>query len=281
MRRRHPLYGPRTASRHPGPPRRSRFARFLAGLAIALSAGVAVAADSSPAAWFPLEPGHVARYQTHRDRMLERPGTTVDRQFYHGTSIATVLATTALDAGRIQLRWTHSEREANLTSAVTQRGEEIQSYSVQGGRVLLHGHVWPGVAERRITYDPPRTVLRGPLEPGRRWKVGVLREGGLAIDAKAEVLARESVTIAGQVHPGAIHVQLSGAVTGALEFEDVRYTVREGEYRQDLWLARGVGPLREVVAIDLRAEDADGESLRLSDVVRRTLRPAAERAALP
>jgi len=268
------------ASQGHGSRRRGHLALGLCRVCVTLSillGGAARVAGASD--WFPLDAGRTLLYATHRDRMIERPGEPLARQFFLGTVETSVLGSTASDAGRIQLRVVRSEREANLSSAARPDAGEIQIYSTHGHDVLLHAQIRPGAKPERVAYDPPVEILKGPLEPGRAWHVGVLREGRLEIDAHAEVVGRESVTVAGQRYPETAHVRLRGDVRGSLGSDDDRFTVRQGRFTQDLWLARGTGPVREVTSLDLQLGNDGSESMRLSDVATRTLQTAVASGA--
>jgi hypothetical protein len=260
----------------------------LAGAALGLAAvglGLAVvgaaparASEATWRAWLPLEPGTRLDYALHRDRTTERPGAPLARQFYHGRSRTEVLPERAEDAGRLRVRLFDVEREANLSGAWSRRRQEVTSYSIDRTGVRLHGFER---VDDRHPYDPPLQFLRAPLRAGQSWEVGTLRDGALRVDARAEVVGVESLALDDRSFPDALHVRFEGPVRGKLGSDEDGLVVEEGHYRDDLWLARGVGPIRQVTAIDLRVRDAEGEPLHVSDLVTRTLAGAEPDDAAP
>jgi len=248
-----------------------------AGVALAAAATGSLARAEGPA-WFPLEPGARLHYDLHRDRSAQRSGTPLERQFFHGRSFTEVLPASAGDAGRVRVLLHDVEREANLTGHATERREELLIYSADAAGVWLHGHERQG--ERR-PYDPPLRFLSLPLREGRSWDVGTLHDGPLRVEARAEVVGLESLVIGGRTFSDVAHVRFEGPMAGRLDDANDARPIDEGHYRDDLWLARGVGPIRQVTAIEIRTRDEDGKPLRVSDLVTRTLAdaPADEPAA--
>ncbi len=243
----------------------------LALLLVALGdTGTATANDS----WFPLDEGTHREYAIHRDRVVERRGKSLERQFFHGRSQMRVIAS----EGRLRrVQHLDMQREAMVGATAELRNEEIASYSSSAGGVFLHEQSRPesGTVER---YDPPLAFLPLPLREGRSWDVGTLRNGALSIRAKAKVVRREALTIDGHTFEDVAHIRFSGPVSGQLAGGP---TVSEGTFSDDLWLARGVGPVRRVTTYEFRFDDPEDETAGISEQIRWTLDGSADLAANP
>lgn len=260
---------------------------LLAGglaLALALAPGTGTGASSS-SPWFPLEDGREYHFRLKRNRSMKIGESVRTRDHFVGETVISVLPERkgetdgTAGSGEVRVRVVDVERSPRLFGDQRPiRRRERFVYSVRDGSVHLHTHTEEGATHE---FQPPLLFLDAPLQPGRRWEMGTFHSGGLDIQVAAEVTGREAVPDAPDDSQSALRVRYTGSVSGSMEGESGEHSVRQGSYERDLWLVRGEGPVREVVEIELELRSPGGETVHVSETLKRTRRTDANAEEAP
>jgi hypothetical protein len=258
-----------------------RSVRALAALtASALAAALVLArpaAGADPAAWFPLEAGRRLTYRTHRDLSLAPQGRALERRFLHGRSERELAPAPEDGARAVALRARHVEWDAER-SMPGQRDSTRTRTTVyertERGIVMLREEnesSVEGEAATRVRYTPPVLVLPADAAPGVSWTLDGVRQGELTLDLRARVTGVEDVSTDAGPYRDCLVVRYEGTLSGKMQMGAEPFDVGGGRYLRTVWLARGIGIVREDTELELRLLDRDGKEVRTSQELRETL----------
>lgn len=124
-------------------------------------------------------------------------------------------------------------------------------------------------------YDPPLVELPNDAAPGRKWKVGTVRNDDLRMPMTAQAAGYETVTVPAGTFENCLKLYTtSGRITGSVGLGDKEATIKRGRSVVIVWLYPGVGMVKETDILQIKMQfppDESGQSLLVTTTNRRTL----------
>jgi hypothetical protein len=106
-----------------------------------------------------------------------------------------------------------------------------------------------GVIEQ---YETPVFLMKLPVQAGQRWSVGTMRSQGLSLPTSASVSGPETVTVPAGTYKECLKVTYQHtSVSGRTDLPVGRLEVERGTGTDTVWLAPGVGTVKEVQDLDV------------------------------
>jgi hypothetical protein len=142
--------------------------------------------------------------------------------------------------------------ERRLTLRVTQGGAGVDQTDLQrdfirstasGYQLLAMNRFWY-FKRQDVDYGEGSILLPAQVAKGAKWSSGKIRDDVFKIDETGEVVDLQAVTTPAGAFENCLHVRYSGDIGSRRTRLDGRATV-VGRYVRDVWLARGVGVVRE------------------------------------
>jgi hypothetical protein len=250
----------------------------LAGLLMLLAVVAGAAEQANPV---PLEVGTSRFYHTQRKFSFTINSAAGKQSFPFEVTGDVVERATGTDATLFGAPVTILEARATETNPMGQvRTTTTTSYlSARPDGLYLSGVRFAGldgVASGELTrYEAPLVWLKLPLQPGAKWNVGKLKLDGIDAVTTAEVAGTEDVTVPAGTYKGCTkviyrHTQLAGQ----LNLPAAKATVESGQGTTTLWLAPGVGPVKETAELTgvyvIRPESQPGVEVKADVVSQKT-----------
>lgn len=237
------------------------------GIVLVAAACGAPAARAEPAStWMPLRPGTRWSYALHADHTYRPSAGSIDRTFRRGEVERERLARSPdADGAIVRVREVRTERPVGVGGVPASRQQSVTEYGA-GDELSVHAFVLePGGASR---FTPPLRMLPAEPAPGSRWRVGTWRSAGAQVELAGEVLGIAEIEEGGRRFPKALRVRYAGPISGTTPVASGPATIRNGEVAREVWLAPGVGIVREVTTTQAELELPEGAgTARIEEVV--------------
>lgn len=242
-----------------------RLFALLLGFALAAPALARAAEPGSPADWFPLGSRGKRVYEVHRDHTYRPEDAKIDRVFHAGRMTETVEPAPGPPAGAFRVR------NAIRLDPVSGGGspEALAQWTVLSAENEVRIHASGETDERGrstdASYAPPLRLLP-TTEVGASWKVGTYRSGDRRAELRGTVLGFEDVP-GEPAWPACLKVRLEGKLGGSVPVHQGLAEIEEARFERTLWLARGIGIVREVAKIDAALRLPDGKRADTAQVL--------------
>ncbi|HUV05145.1 MAG TPA: hypothetical protein VMX94_08555 [Armatimonadota bacterium] len=174
------------------------------------------------------------------------------------------------------------ERETENTEAgLNTEAEEtvIESFTLvsqKGIYCLSHRSSGPdgALSDNWIKYEPPLLDMPPDLAPGKKWKVGVLRDNGIRTPFEAQVMGHETITVPAGTFEKCLKIcGTCTKVSGTVAFEEGKAAIKSGKIVVTMWVYPGVGIVKEDLVSQLKMAiklDESGNALLITGTSRET-----------
>lgn len=123
-------------------------------------------------------------------------------------------------------------------------------------------------------YVPPLLLYKAAAKPGDVWQVGALREGNLQMPQQAKVVGTETVEIPSGKFENCLKISMTcGKISGGFTIRGLDITVKDGKVVDTVWIAKGVGVVKEDEVIQMSFDlpfGGDGQSVPVTATKRKT-----------
>jgi hypothetical protein len=231
--------------------------------------------------FFPLSAGVKRFYRSQRKDTLTLNAPTGKQSFPLEASGSVVEEVTGTDSTLFGAAVTVVETRATETSARGQARSStvITYYSAKPGAIHISGAKTSGTqsppAGALQTYATPLLWLKLPLAREAAWDVGILRSEGTELTTAGQVAGMEDVTVPAGTYRGCWKVLYRHSkLAGELNLGSAKATADSGQGTTTVWLAPGIGPVKEVVELSgvftLRPENQPGVAIQADVTLNRT-----------
>ena len=115
------------------------------------------------------------------------------------------------------------------------------------------------LSDEWVEYDPPLILFGAGLKPGSKWKIGVVRDGNLRMPMEAVVAGTETVTVPAGTFENCLKIYVTcKKVTGTMGSGKDLATIRGGKSVNTVWVASGVGVVKEETILQAKMQFAVG-----------------------
>ena len=95
-------------------------------------------------------------------------------------------------------------------------------------------------------YDPPLVLYGSDVKPGKKWKVGTIRDGGLTLPTQVSVAGKETVTVPAGTFKDCLKLHvICNKVAGSMGEGDDKVIIKSGKSLNTVWIYPGVGTVKE------------------------------------
>lgn len=211
--------------------------------------------------YFPLVPGTVWKFKLSKKETLTMEGASGTQQAPSTATESAAEVAVSEDKEKfgepvLVLETRVTEKAPASNSARSARPATAWNYLRRGAQgVYLVGNksaasgATAGVVEQ---YDPPLFLVKLPVRPGQHWDTGTMRSEGLSLPTSASVSGPEPVTVAAGAYKECLKVTYQHTrVTGRSDLPAGRLEVERGSGTDTVWLAPGVGTVKETQDLDV------------------------------
>jgi hypothetical protein len=211
--------------------------------------------------YFPLAPGSVWKFKLSKKESLTTEGASGSQQAPSTATESAAEVTVREDKEKfgepvLALETRVTEKAPASSSARSAHPATTWNYLRRGAQgIYLVGNkngaasATGGVVEQ---YDPPLFLMKLPVRPGQNWDVGTMRSEGLSLPTSASVSGPEPVTVPAGTYKECMKVTYQHAsVSGRSDLPAGRLEVERGSGTDTVWLAPGVGTVKETQDLDV------------------------------
>ena len=136
---------------------------------------------------------------------------------------------------------------------VSEKGISVLARKAAGMEDLFSGK-W-------VEYDPPLVMFGAAMSPGKKWKIGNDRDGGLRMPIFAQVAGYETVTVPAGTFKDCLKVHIvCSRITGTMGSGKDKATIKSGRSVDTVWIAPGIGVVKEDNITQMKMQFAPDES---------------------
>lgn len=148
--------------------------------------------------------------------------------------------------------WSYAETTKTTSTSGTSNSDRVQlNFTYDNGlmKILSTSHDESGAKKAdNETYDPPVLYFdRASAGSGKKWDVGLMRDGDAKNPLSAYGAGRETVTVpAGTFKDCLKVVYVSDSISGTVDIWNKDFNITSGRSRGVYWIAEGIGVVKEL-----------------------------------
>ena len=198
--------------------------------------------------------------EASKSYLMRAEGTCVEEvisireQRPNGETVYEHRSTTKTEAG---LNTEASESTEDTLMLVSEKGVSILASKSSGLDGLL--------SDEWEEYDPPLVMFSAGLVPGKKWRIGTVRDRSIRMPMVARVSGTETVTVPAGTFRNCVKVYVTcGRVTGTMGSGQDKATIKKGKSVTTVWIHPGTGVVKENTILQAKMQfESEGPPLML------------------